>query len=70
MAKSAAIRVLHTAAECFPLVKTGGLADVVAALPKAQRTAKLEARLLLPRLRQMTRHRKAQCIVADDDEIL
>ena len=50
MKKPAAIRVLHTAAECFPLVKTGGLADVVAALPKAQRAAKLDARLLLPGL--------------------
>ena len=47
MGKTAAIRVLHTAAECFPLVKTGGLADVVAALPKALRAAKLDARLLL-----------------------
>ncbi|MBC7942259.1 MAG: glycogen/starch synthase, partial [Chitinophagaceae bacterium] len=29
------MRVLHVAAEVFPLVKTGGLADVVAALPLA-----------------------------------
>lgn len=41
-------RVLHTAAEVFPLVKTGGLADVVAALPVAQREAGCDARLLLP----------------------
>ncbi|MDO9286009.1 MAG: glycogen/starch synthase, partial [Aquabacterium sp.] len=27
------MRVLHVAAEVYPLVKTGGLADVVAALP-------------------------------------
>lgn len=42
------LRVLHAAAECFPLVKTGGLADVIAALPAAQRAAGLDARLLLP----------------------
>ena len=35
-APNAAPRVLHVAAEVFPLVKTGGLADVVAALPVAQ----------------------------------
>ena len=29
------MRVLHVAAEVYPLVKTGGLADVVAALPPA-----------------------------------
>jgi starch synthase len=45
-----AIRVLHVAAEWFPLVKTGGLADVAAALPEAQRAAGLDARLLLPGL--------------------
>ena len=27
------MRVLHVAAEVYPLVKTGGLADVTAALP-------------------------------------
>jgi starch synthase len=29
------LRILHVAAEIYPLVKTGGLADVVAALPAA-----------------------------------
>ena len=28
------MRVLHVAAEVFPLVKTGGLADVLGALPQ------------------------------------
>jgi starch synthase len=44
------MRVLHAAAEVFPLVKTGGLADVVAALPSALRAAGADARLLLPGL--------------------
>ncbi|MFZ4758662.1 MAG: glycogen synthase GlgA [Burkholderiaceae bacterium] len=44
----APVRVLHAAAEWFPLVKTGGLGDVVAALPAAQRAAGLDARVLLP----------------------
>jgi len=42
------MRVLHAAAEVFPLVKTGGLADVVAALPAAQQRAGCDTRLILP----------------------
>jgi starch synthase len=42
------MKVLHVAAEAFPLVKTGGLADVVAALPVAQAEAGADVRLLLP----------------------
>ena len=44
------MKVLHVAAEVFPLVKTGGLADVVAALPVAQAQAGVDVRLLLPGL--------------------
>ena len=43
-------RVLHVAAEMYPLVKTGGLADVVAALPPAQAEQGADVRLLLPGL--------------------
>ncbi len=42
------MRVLHVAAEIYPLVKTGGLADVVAALPVALAARGLDVRLLLP----------------------
>ena len=42
------MRVLHVAAEMFPFVKTGGLADVVAALPAALQEAGVDARVLLP----------------------
>jgi len=42
------MKVLHVAAEVFPLVKTGGLADVVAALPVAQVQQGADVRLLLP----------------------
>ena len=44
------MRVLHVAAEIFPLVKTGGLADVLGALPQALIKAGVDVRLLLPGL--------------------
>ena len=42
------MRVLHVASECYPLVKTGGLADVVGALPAALAGVGVDARILLP----------------------
>jgi starch synthase len=42
------MRVLHVAAELYPWVKSGGLGDVVAALPPALLAAGVDARLLLP----------------------
>lgn len=48
MSAGPALKVLHVAAEIFPLVKTGGLADVVAALPVAQAALGDDVRLLLP----------------------
>ena len=42
------MKVLQAAAEAVPLVKTGGLADVVGALPDALTRAGVASRLLLP----------------------
>lgn len=42
------MRVLHVASEYYPLLKTGGLADVVGALPAAQNALGDDARVLLP----------------------
>ena len=42
------LRVLSAASEIFPLVKTGGLADVVGALPAALRHYGIETRTLVP----------------------
>ncbi|KQP19770.1 glycogen synthase GlgA [Pseudorhodoferax sp. Leaf267] len=44
------MKVLQVAAEVFPLVKTGGLADVVGALPQALAAVGADVRLLLPGL--------------------
>jgi starch synthase len=46
--EAAPIRVLHAAAELYPWVKTGGLGDVIAALPPALAALGTDARLVLP----------------------
>ncbi len=43
-----AMNILHAASECHPLAKTGGLADVVGALPLAQRALGDDARVVMP----------------------
>lgn len=42
------MRVLSVASECVPFVKTGGLADVVGALPAAMKPLGVDMRVLLP----------------------
>ncbi len=42
------MNIVHAAAEIHPLVKTGGLADVVAALPPALLRAGADARVIVP----------------------
>lgn len=41
-------KILFVASECVPFVKTGGLADVVGALPKMFDKSKFDARVILP----------------------
>jgi len=42
------MRVLHVCSEIYPLLKTGGLADVAGALPTAQIAGGCDARVLVP----------------------
>ncbi len=42
------MQVLHVCSEMFPLLKTGGLADVIGALPAAQIADGVDVRVLLP----------------------
>jgi len=57
-------KVLQVAAEVFPLIKTGGLADVVGALPAALARAGADVRLLLPgmpAIAEAVLHQKTVC---------
>ncbi|WP_340198639.1 glycogen synthase [Ascidiimonas sp. W6] len=42
------MRILHVSAECYPLAKAGGLADVVGALPKYQNNLGHQAIVMMP----------------------
>ena len=52
--------VLIAAAECAPLVKIGGLADVVGALPKYLKKLGVDARIIMPFHRQIKERYGAQ----------
>ncbi|MFZ1469068.1 MAG: glycogen synthase GlgA [Paracoccaceae bacterium] len=56
-------RVLSVASECVPLVKTGGLADVVGALPAALAGQGWEMRVLLPCYRALRGQTKGWPVV-------
>jgi starch synthase len=59
------MKILHAAAEVFPLVKTGGLADVVAALPKALLDIGADVRLVLPGLPAVLRALESETVVCE-----
>ena len=42
------MRILQVSAEIFPLLKTGGLADIAGALPVALQDAGCDVRVMLP----------------------
>jgi starch synthase len=49
MADNSSLRILHLAAEVVPFAKTGGLADVAGALPKAVHNLGHDVRVAMPR---------------------
>lgn len=47
------MKILFVASECVPFCKTGGLADVVGALPKALRQKRHDVRIILPKYKSI-----------------
>jgi starch synthase len=52
------VKVLFTTSEAYPLIKTGGLADVSGALPTALRKLKADVRILIPGYPQVLKNVK------------
>lgn len=63
------MRILAVASECFPLVKTGGLADVVGALPGALGHLGHEVRTLVPGYPSVMERLEAAAVVDSYDEL-
>lgn len=42
------MNIIHVSAECYPVAKVGGLADVVGALPKYQNSPKISSQVIMP----------------------
>jgi starch synthase len=59
------MRVLHICSEIYPLLKTGGLADVAGALPVAQGRLGVEARVLVPGFPRLREGILEQTLVAE-----
>ncbi len=47
-------KVLFLASECVPFVKTGGLADVIGALPKELKRQGVDVRVMIPLITSTT----------------
>jgi len=63
------LRVLSVASECVPFVKTGGLADVVGALPGALAPAGVAMRVLLPGYPSVRAALPRPRVVAEEDDL-
>ncbi|WP_010521080.1 glycogen synthase [Aquimarina agarivorans] len=59
-------KILHVAAECYPIAKVGGLADVVGALPKYQEKSGITSEVIMPFYQKpFTQTNELQCISND-----
>lgn len=61
------MKVLHVCSELYPLLKTGGLADVIGALPFAQKMIGMDVRILLPAYPAILRGIPETHVVAEFD---
>ena len=60
-------KILFISSEAYPLIKTGGLADVAGSLPRALYKNKQDVRLLLPAYREVIEKVKSYKVIAQTD---
>ncbi|MBK0368546.1 glycogen synthase [Flavobacterium agrisoli] len=64
------MKIVHISAECYPMAKVGGLADVVGALPKYQEKAGHESAVIMPAYQTKFRNENHFEIVFENEVIL
>lgn len=69
MPESSSMNVLFVASECAPFVKTGGLADVVGAVPKALAELGAKVRILLPGYPALAEQMRNGTVLLAEDEL-
>jgi starch synthase len=66
MEETMGLKVLQVAGEVYPFAKTGGLADVVGALPKSLKRLGQDVRVVMPQYQQVTEEKFPSTPVASD----
>lgn len=61
------MKIIHLSAECFPVAKVGGLADVVGSLPKYQRENGVDASVVMPWYDRSFLHQHPTTLVASGE---
>ncbi len=54
------MNILYAASECVPFIKTGGLGDVIGALPKALQDQNVKVSVILPKYEDLLFEHKQQ----------
>ena len=63
------MKVLFVASECAPFVKTGGLADVIGAVPKALAPLGVDVKIIIPAYPALSELLKAGQVVLNIDDL-
>lgn len=63
------MNILFAASECVPFIKTGGLGDVIGALPKALKKQGISVSVILPKYGDLSSHYKEQMVLLESIEV-
>ncbi len=63
------MNILFAASECVPFIKTGGLGDVIGALPKALKKQGMEVSVILPKYGDLSKEYKEKMVLLRSIEV-